>query len=132
MNISGILHNPLGKDKMEIISAPNAVRKITWAIYVLLGASLVFPFLAFGAIVLNIYASDDSLASPIDASHFRWQAKTFWWSLVYTIVGIALFITVIGAPIAFIVWVVAFFWGAYRVIRGAMKLSENALPKPGY
>ena len=40
------------------------------------------------------------------------------------IVGTLLFLTVLGIPIAYGVWGIAWLWGLYRVIKGWVRLTE--------
>ena len=57
-------------------------------------------------------------------SHFSWQIRTFWWSLVWFVVGWILFITIIGIVLAYPLWIVAFLWAIYRVVKGWIKLND--------
>ena len=54
-------------------------------------------------------------------SHFRWQIRTFWISLIVAIVGMILTLVVIGlfVLLADAVWVI------YRLVIGAVKLNDN-------
>lgn len=62
-------------------------------------------------------------------SHHSWMIRTFWFSVLWTIVGAALFITIIGIPFAYAVWGIAWIWYVYRVIRGFIDLDNNrAMP----
>jgi uncharacterized membrane protein len=58
-------------------------------------------------------------------SHFSWLIRTFWWSLVWDLIGAVLFITLIGIPIAIAIWAVVSLWGLYRVIRGYLAFKDN-------
>jgi uncharacterized membrane protein len=40
-------------------------------------------------------------------------------------IGFAAFITVIGIPAAFLIWLGAWIWKAYRLIRGLLDLNAN-------
>jgi len=55
-------------------------------------------------------------------SHFRWQIRTFWFTLLWLMVYGLFIITIIGIPIAWILIVVLGFWVGYRVIRGWLAL----------
>jgi uncharacterized membrane protein len=58
-------------------------------------------------------------------SHFRWLIRTFWWSLLWMVVGAVLFVTLIGIPIAIAMWAIASIWVLYRVIRGFLLLQDR-------
>ena len=55
-------------------------------------------------------------------SHFRWQIRTFWFTLLWLVVYGALIITIIGIPIAWILIALLGLWVGYRVIRGWVAL----------
>ena len=57
-------------------------------------------------------------------SHFSWQIRTFWWSVLWCVLGALLFITIIGIVIAWPLWAVAWLWALYRVIKGWIKLND--------
>ena len=58
-------------------------------------------------------------------SHHNWQIRSFWWYVVWMVVGGLLFATVVGIPLAFVVWGVAWLWKAYRLLRGFFALNDN-------
>jgi uncharacterized membrane protein len=68
------------------------------------------------------------------ASHFTWLIRTFWYSLLWGVVGgtvlLVLGIILIGIPIAFLIWAAASIWVIYRVIRGYL-LFNDSKPVPG-
>ena len=55
-------------------------------------------------------------------SHFRWQIRTFWFTLLWLFVYGLLIITIIGIPVAWILIALLGLWVGYRVIRGWMAL----------
>ena len=52
-------------------------------------------------------------------SHFTWLIRTFWWSLLWGLIGglvlITLGLILIGIPIAPPIWAVDAIWVIYRV-----------------
>lgn len=76
------------------------------------------------SIVLN-YIKRDDVAGTFLESHFEWQIKTFWISLIWGIVGFVLAITVFLLPAAWIIWFVVMIWVIYRAIKGLLNLLEN-------
>lgn len=79
------------------------------------------------------------------ATHFDWQIKTFWYSIVWFIVGIGIITFALGsfgvsmmtdsgniavgsvllASIGFIIMGVAFIWHLYRIVRGWIALADG-------
>lgn len=76
------------------------------------------------AVILN-YVKRSDVAGTWLYSHFIWQIRTFWFALVWLIAGGVLFLTFIGIPLAFVVWIGTGLWVLYRIIRGWMALSDR-------
>ena len=58
-------------------------------------------------------------------SHFSWLIRTFWWSLLWMLLGWVLVVTLIGIPVALIVWAATSLWVLYRVVRGWLALQDR-------
>jgi uncharacterized membrane protein len=76
------------------------------------------------AVVLN-YAKRGDVRGTYLESHFRWQIRTFWFALLWVLVAIALAITIIGIPLAWLLFVGTGFWVLYRILRGWLALNEG-------
>jgi len=68
------------------------------------------------------------------ASHYRWLIRTFWFSVLWGVVGAIVFavllIVLIGPVIALAIWFATAIWVLYRLIRGYV-LFNNSQPVPG-
>ena len=96
------------------------------AITGLLGAaSVVIAFLSgwpsIIAVILNYVKRSDVRGTFLE-SHFRWQIRTFWFALLWVVIAAMLFITLIGIPIAWVLWVLVGLWVLYRIVRGWLTL----------
>ena len=81
------------------------------------------------AVILNYVKRSDVRGTWLD-SHFSWQIRTFWFALLWLAVGAVAFITVIGIPVAFVLWFATGIWVLYRIIRGWLALSsQKELPR---
>jgi uncharacterized membrane protein len=82
------------------------------------------------ALILN-YAKRSAVRDTWLDSHFGWQIRTFWYALLWLVVGGMAFVTFYGLPVAITVWVVTGLWVLYRIVRGWMTLSaEKPMPLP--
>ncbi len=80
------------------------------------------------AVILNYVKRPDVRGTWLD-SHFSWQIRTFWFALLWLAAGAVLFATVIGIPLAFVLWIATGIWVLYRIIRGWVALlSQKTLP----
>lgn len=95
-------------------------------LYVFHGVSFVFSLGVFSWIPLIInYLRRSNAAGTFVYTHHGWQIRSFWWYLIWMIMGGILFVTIIGIPLAWLVWTGAWIWNAYRLIRGILDLNDN-------
>lgn len=120
------------EQRLEFDEATEGNKAWLWWLYLMHGASLAFSLgaLSFIPLILNYIKRDDTEGSFL-RSHHSWQIRSFWWYVVWVCVGGLLFATIVGIPIAFMVWFAAWVWKAYRLIRGFLDLNKNK-PMPGY
>ncbi|MDS4015949.1 MAG: hypothetical protein RKP46_16600 [Candidatus Accumulibacter sp.] len=93
------------------------------------GAATVAGAFVFGvpsllAVILNYVKRDEVRGTWLD-SHFRWQIRTFWFTLGWLLVYYLLIFTLVGIPLAWVLIVILGVWVAYRVIRGWLALGEG-------
>ena len=97
------------------------------------GAATVVGSFLFGwpsiiAVILN-YIKRSEVRGTYLESHFRWQIRTFWYALLWTLLSglISLILTVV--LIGFLLWPVLMFalglWAIYRIARGWLALREG-------
>jgi uncharacterized membrane protein len=70
--------------------------------------------------VIVAYIQHDS-ADPVLQSHYRFQIRTFWISLLYVVGGILLCLVIVG--IFVLLW--WFIWSLVRCIKGILALNEG-------
>ena len=80
------------------------------------------------AVILNYVKRSEVRGTWLD-SHFSWQIRTFWFALLWVLIGAVLFATLIGVPVAIVLWIATGIWVLYRIIRGWLALtSQKTLP----
>lgn len=84
------------------------------AAWLLLGIPLVV------ALIVN-YVKLDDVRGTIAESHFRWQIRTFWYWLLWLVVGGILTLVLIGIVILAInsIWII------YRIAKGWLRLIDG-------
>ena len=92
-----------------------------WAlvVYILYLVALVLGITSVVG-VIAAYVKVDS-ADPVAASHYRFQIRTFWISVLYWVVGCLLALILIG--FAILAW--WFVWYLIRNIKGIVALNEG-------
>jgi len=95
-------------------------KKLALIVYALQAAGFILGITFIAAVVVNYIKKDDVKGSWVE-SHFRWQIRTFWFSLLYTVIGVILS----GVLIGFAVLAANMVWTLYRVIKGCIRLSEG-------
>ena len=102
----------------EQIASLKTLNHVTYALYAL--SLFGFGITAVIAVVLNYIKRDDARGTWLE-SHIRWQIGTFWWGLLWIIVGWLTFLILIG----WLVWAVACVWFIYRIAKGWLNLNDN-------
>jgi uncharacterized membrane protein len=113
-----------GKSSEELAS----LKTITQVVYGLQALSFAFGVTALIGLVIN-YIKREDVAGTLYQSHFDWQIRTFWWGLVWGVLGfILMFAFGLGLIVLFVAWV----WAIYRVVKGWLKLTEGkpVMPAP--
>lgn len=108
-----------------------SAKNLASGLYLTHAACLLFTLGALSIIPLLInYVKREDSAGTFVYSHHNWQIRSFWWYVVWMGAGWLLAVTLIGIPLAFVIWGVAWLWKAYRLIRGFLDLNNNK-PMPG-
>ncbi|HEY9380221.1 MAG TPA: hypothetical protein VIQ01_03145 [Burkholderiales bacterium] len=83
---------------------------------------------SIAAVVLNYVKRGDARGTWAE-SHYRWQIRTFWYALLWAVIGTILVFTIVGAVIGFPVLIALTLWLIYRIARGWLRLGDH---KPMY
>jgi uncharacterized membrane protein len=98
-----------------------SLKSLTLVVYILQVASVFVGITAIVGVIIN-YVKRDEAAGTVYESHFDWQIRTFWWMLVWSVLG---FILIFALGLGLLVWFVAGIWAIYRVVKGWLKLNDN-------
>jgi uncharacterized membrane protein len=96
-----------------------SLRTLVAVVYGLQAAAMLVGVTYFAAVIINYLRRDQAAGTWLE-SHFTWQIRTFWWSLAWSILGVATAVLVIGIFIL----LAAAVWYVYRVVRGWVELNE--------
>ena len=98
-----------------------SLKTLTMVVYALQVASVFVGITAIVGVIIN-YVKREDAAGTVYQSHFDWQIGTFWWGLVWTVIG---FVLLFAFGLGLLVWFVAGIWLLYRVLKGFIKLNDN-------
>jgi uncharacterized membrane protein len=115
----------------SVLTVANLVYALhTFAIVVgLLGtATVVGSFVgsvpSIVAVIFNYVKRGDARGTWVE-SHYRWQIRTFWYSIFWVVLAGFLFVTLIGIPFAFAILGFVTLWLAYRIAKGWLRLRDH-------
>ncbi|WP_218563943.1 DUF4870 family protein [Marinospirillum perlucidum] len=117
-------HSPSKTTDELPTSGGYSMKTITLAVYALQAASFLVGFTFVVAVIINYVKASEVRGTWLE-THFRWQIRTFWFSLLWVLVGIVLSFVLIG----YLVFLVNTIWVIYRIVKGWLRLTEN---KPMY
>ena len=101
-----------------------SLKTLTLVIYVLYALSVLTGITAVVAIIMN-YVKKQDVQGTLYESHFRWQIRTFWFGLLWSVLAGLTLLVGIGLILLPIVGI----WYLYRQIKGFLYLNDG---KPMY
>lgn len=76
------------------------------------------------AVIINYVKRSEVHGTYLD-SHFGWQIRTFWYAVLWFVIGAALIATILGMVIGVPLLLGAGLWVLYRIVRGWMTLADR-------
>ena len=86
--------------------------------------AFVFGVPSIIAVVINYLKRGEARGTFLE-SHFRWQIRTFWFALLWCMIGGVLFFTFVGIPLAVAIYFATGVWAIYRIARGWLALRDR-------
>lgn len=91
-------------------------------------ATVVGSFLgslpSIAAVIFNYVKRGDARGTWVE-THYRWQIRTFWYALLWALIGLVLTITIIGAVVGIPILIALTLWLIYRIGRGWLRLRDQ-------
>ncbi len=90
--------------------------------------SFVFGWPSIIAVIIN-YVKRSEVRGTYLESHFRWQIRTFWFALLWTVVVALVSLVLLVVLVGIATWVVGLavlgIWAIYRIARGWLALRDG-------
>jgi uncharacterized membrane protein len=109
------------------LHAFSAITGITSAAFIVTAFLSGWPSII--AVIINYVKRNEVRGTYLD-SHFGWQIRTFWYAVLWFLIGAVLIATVLGVVIGVPLLLVAGLWVLYRIVRGWITLADRK-PMPG-
>ena len=120
------------------LDAPPSLVNIAHIVYALhalglalgaFGAASVLGSFLFGwpsiiAVILNYVKRSEARGTWVE-SHYRWQIRTFWFSIGWMLLAALLVFTLVFIPISVGIFVTVTIWLIYRIGKGWMRLRDR-------
>jgi uncharacterized membrane protein len=97
-----------------------SLKTVATVVYALQAAGFFIGITWIVAIVVDYVKKDDAKGTWLE-SHFRWQIRTFWWGLLWGIIGGILLLVLVG----YFVLLATAIWLIYRIVKGWLNLAES-------
>ena len=97
-----------------------SLKTLTTVVYALQAAGFLVGITWIVAVVIDYVKRDEAKGTWLE-SHFSWQIRTFWWGLLWAVLGAITFLVLIGWFIlaADTIWII------YRIVKGWLYLNDG-------
>lgn len=96
------------------------LKTTTGFVYLLQALSFILGVTSVIGVVVNYLRLAEVRGTWLE-SHFIWQIRTFWFQVMWGLVGLVTSVFLIG----FLIWAAVYFWTLYRVVKGWLNLSAE-------
>ena len=104
----------------DVVASSSSSRSTVQLVYILYAVGF-FTGITYivGGIIAVLKKSDEK--NPVMKSHFSYQARTFWFSVLWSVLGFATVLVIIG----YIILIANGIWVLYRLVKGWLAFSEG-------
>lgn len=97
---------------------------IALVIYILQAVSFFTGITAIIGLIIGYIKQPEAKGTWV-ASHFRWQLRTFWFGLLWSLIGVVTVVILVG----YFILLANLIWIIYRIVKGWLNLNDE---KPMY
>lgn len=98
----------------------DAGKSVANVVYALQAVSFILGITYLVAVIVNYIKRSDVRGTWLE-SHFRWQIRTFWFSLLWLVIGSVTAFIIVGYFVLFAnaIWII------YRILKGWLRLNDG-------
>ncbi|MBK1873527.1 hypothetical protein FE848_09855 [Marinobacter sp. 1-3A] len=115
---------PADAEANELARRSDPARNLAVVVYILQGLSFFLGGITGLVGVIINYVKLDDVRNTWVEPHFRWQIRTFWLGLLWTVIGVVTSFIIVGW---FILMGTAI-WVIFRIVKGALALNDGKAP----
>ncbi|GGE56408.1 membrane protein [Streptosporangium jomthongense] len=115
---------PANPEPDELSRRSDPARNLAVVVYILQGLSFFLGGITGLVGVIINYVKLDDVRNTWVEPHFRWQIRTFWIGLLWTVIGVVTTFLIVGWFILLGISI----WLIYRIVKGALALNDGKAP----
>jgi uncharacterized membrane protein len=112
--------NTMRNNEAKTSSNLKAEKTLTIVVYALQAASFFVGITSIAGVIINYIKRPEVQGTWLE-SHFRWQIRTFWFGVLWGVIGIVTAFIVIG----FVILIADAIWIIYRIVKGWICLNDG-------
>ena len=97
-----------------------SLEHLTTAVYALQAASLIIGVTFLVALIID-YMKRPEVQGTYLESHFTWQIRTFWYALLWGVLGFVTHLIALG----YLILLANTVWVVYRIVKGWLRLADR-------
>jgi uncharacterized membrane protein len=102
------------------VADENSLKTLAIVVYALQAIGFLVGITWIAAVIIDYVKLEEAKGTWLE-SHLRWQIRTFWWGLLWTIIGTVLLLVLVG----WLVLAAVLVWAIYRIVKGWLSLNDN-------
>ncbi|WP_397475528.1 DUF4870 family protein [Pusillimonas sp.] len=99
---------------------PGSLKTVATVVYALQAIGYFVGITALIGVIIAHIKISEARGTWVE-SHFRWQIRTFWYSVLWAIIGALLLAVMVGYLVLFALVV----WSIYRIAKGWLRLIDG-------
>jgi uncharacterized membrane protein len=96
------------------------LKTLATVVYALQAIGFLVGITWVAAVIIDYVKLDEAKGSWLE-SHLRWQIRTFWWGLLWSVIGTVLLLVLVG----WLVLAAVLIWAIYRIVKGWLYLNDG-------
>lgn len=105
---------------MSASSNYDSGKTIALVVYILQAAGFFIGLTFIVGAIINYVKRGDVKGTWLE-SHFKWQLRTFWFGILWNVIGVLTIVFTIG----YLILAINFFWMIYRIVKGFIRLNDR-------